>query len=101
MKNAIVNCMILLVPCIWQLQVCFSGRSAKKKAMPGLALLGGILALVLFSVMGIWLYDLGWPIYSAPYAAGIFAFLLAFPMAGIGLAWVIYGIVKLVQKRKK
>lgn len=101
MKNGIVICMILLVSCIWQLQICFSGKSAKKKALPGLILLGSILALILFAVVGVWLYELGWPIYSAPYAAGIFAILLAFPLAGIGLAWVVYGIVKLVQNKRK
>ena len=101
MKTAIVVCLMVLVPFIWQLQICFSGKPKKKKAMPLIVLLGMIAGLALFSVVGVWLYELGWPIYSAPYAAGIFAIGLAFPFAGTGLAWVAYGIVKLVQNKRK
>lgn len=101
MKTAIVIPVAVLVPCIWQLQICFSGKTVKKKALPGMVLLGSILALILFSIVGVWLYQKGWPIYSAPYAAGIFAMLLVLPLVGIVLAWAIYGIVQGVQKRKK
>ena len=101
MKTEIVILVAVLVSCIWQLQICFSEKPARKKALPGLILLGSILVLILFSVLGVWLYNLGWPIYSAPYAAGIIAILLAFPLAGIAFGWLIYGIVKGVQKRKK
>lgn len=100
MKVEYIVLIVAAVSLIWQLQICFSGKSMKKKCLPGLVLLAAIAVLALFAAAGNWLYRLGLPIYSAPYGAAVFAMMLAIPLAGIALAWAVWGIVKLVQKRK-
>ena len=80
---------------VWQLQVCFS-RKGRKRLLP-MGILGGcILALTAFTWIG---NALGMP--SAPFGAAIFAILLMIPLSGAALAWMIYGIVRFVQKRRK
>ena len=80
---------------VWQLQICFSGKR-RTRFLP-LAILGGcILVLTAFTWVGT---RLGMP--SAPFGAAIMAILLMIPLSGTAMAWVVYGIVRVVQKRRK
>lgn len=101
MKTEYIVMLAVVVSFIWQLPICFSGKPIKKKRLPGLVLLTAIAALALFAVAGTWLYQLGWPIYSAPYAAGIFAIGLIIPLTGVALAWAVWAIVRFAQKGRK
>ena len=86
---------VTLVSFLWQLQICFSGKG-RKRLLP-VGILGGcILGLAIFTWIG---NALGMP--SAPFGAAIFSILLMIPLSGAAAAWLVYGIVRIVQNRRK
>lgn len=80
---------------LWQLQLCFSGKS-RKRLLPMVILGDCILGLTIFTGIG---NAMEMP--SAPFGAAVFAIILMLPLSAMALAWLIYGIVRLVQNRRK
>lgn len=85
-----------------QLWLCFRGKTAAGKRMPGIVfgvLQGACLIFVLFSEklerrLGEW-------VFYASFAAAVYSMLLWGILAAEGLAWAVYGIAGFVQKRRK
>ncbi len=90
--NAVI---VTIVAFVWQLQVCFSGKG-RKRVLPVAILAGCAAGLAVFAWIG---NALGMA--SAPFGAAIFAILLMIPLSGAALAWMVYGIVRFVQNRRK
>ena len=83
---------------VLQLVLCFRGRRMLLKLLP--LILGGVLDAVCWLVL---LVDSRWA--CLPYGAGMSAYILGLLillwLAAAVFAWLIYGIVKGVQKRRK
>ena len=80
---------------VWQMQICFSG-SGRKRLLPVTVLSVLAAGLACFAWVG---NRMGMP--SAPFGAAIFAILLMVPLGGAALAWAVFGLVRMMQDRKK
>ena len=97
---------ILLVPMavfffILQLILCFRARRLWARLLPCILLLTGE-GLCLLAYAACWfLESTGADIYGAVFAAVLYGMFLTVQLGGIALAWLIWFIVKSVQKMKK
>ncbi|MBQ8834026.1 MAG: hypothetical protein IJ001_03780 [Oscillospiraceae bacterium] len=79
-----------------QLVLCFKARGLWAKLLPLLAVAAADLLCWVVYFGGFWA-----DVYGAAFAAFIYGVVLAMILALDGLAWGIWGVVKLVQKRRK
>ena len=84
-----------------QLMLCFSGKKNFVKLVPVMLIgIGEVVCGVVYLVSS-YLDSIGEGIYGAPFAAVIYAIVLLIMLAGDGMAWLIWAIVKSAQNKRK
>lgn len=84
-----------------QLLLCFSAKRTWVKLIPTILIGLGELACGVVYAVSMYLDSLGEGVYGAAFAAVIYTVVLLIVQAGDALAWLIFAIVRNVQKRRK
>lgn len=92
--------LILAAFCV-QLLFCFRVRKRMLRWIPVVLLLLGELVCAAVFVISVVMEQAGKGIYGAGFAAFIYGIILFAALLGTAFAWLLWGIVRFIQKRRK
>ena len=84
-----------------QLLFCFLPGKRWMRWIPTAVIAAGILVCAAAFAVCVWMEEAGKGIYGGAFAAYIYGLMLLMALAGALAAWIIWGIVRYVQKRRK